>query len=282
MVAQMPLYPKHFGQLMHSNKFFSPSLTNSDRDTSFISANRFHTGAFGKIYNFYLLANLNLSHNDTALFVNSVGVKFLNERDGEYVERPKYYLNYTIQRLIYKNYWLGLGVDIGRAGYIFKGTDVSTFGSDSNWDGNLGLSVVQPTLIVAFSVNQFLNSKVIPKNFYFKWQRYKILFLEKKFNFSRSVLSTYLQSKFYTNLKNEYDAGINFYILNVYCVGTNLWVGRSLSFTTGFKNLSINNHQFSTFFSYNIPTSNQNSLKINSFELSLKYQFKKEHADKSE
>lgn len=274
VAAQVDLYPKHFGQVMLAKQLFNPALTNMDRATSVVCSNRFFTGAFSKINNFYAIANIHLNRKDSTASCNSVGLKFANERDGEFIERSKYYASYSFRTRIHNDYWLGLGLDLGRAGYLFKGTDVSTSGSDSNWDGNMGIVLHSPNLCLAGSVNQLFSTTVLPKDLYFRWKRFYVLYAEKVFDLGTSQWSVYAQNQFLPSQRDVADLGTHFKFANGFWLGSSFWVGRSVSAIVGLKDMAIDHHHFSLYTSYNIPASSQASANIQSFEVSLQYQFK--------
>jgi hypothetical protein len=272
--AQVNLYPVHFGQVMITNQLLNPSITNLEQATNASFGNQFYTGAFSKIDNLFFIGNINLTQKDSARYVSSLGIKFQNEKEGEFVERPKYYASYSFRTRINETYWLGLGLDLGRAGYNFKGTDVSTSGSASNWDGNFGLVFHSSSFCLTGSMNQIFNSLILPKNLYFRWKRFYSLYTEKTFDLGRSQISLYAQNKFLSDQADVLDIGTNLTLANVFLIGTNVWVGRNLSFLIGLKNISIEEHHFSLYMSYNMPISNSASANIQSFEMSLRYQFR--------
>lgn len=273
-VAQVNLYPVHFGQVMLTRQLLNPSISNLEQATNASFGNQFYTGAFSKIDNLFFVGNINLTKKDSARSVSSLGIKFQNEKEGEFVERPKYYASYSFRTRINETYWLGLGIDLGRAGYTFKGTDVSTSGSASNWDGNIGLVFHSSSFCLAGSANQIFNSLVLPKNLYFRWKRFYSLYTEKTFSLGTSQLSVYAQNKFLPDQPNVFDIGTNLTFANIFLIGTNAWIGRSLSFLVGLKNISLDEHHFSLYMSYNMPASSMASANIQSFEMSLSYQFR--------
>lgn len=273
-VAQVNVFPGPFGQVMLAKQLLNPAMANMERASNLTFSNRFYTGPYSKIDRLYCIGNVNLNKKDSARYVNSVGVKFVNEKEGEFVERPKYYLSYSVRTRLYDNYWLGLGIEIGRAGYMYKGTDVSTAGSSSNWDGNIGLVFYNPKFCVGGGVNQFFNSLVLPKDLYFRWTRFYSLFAERKIDIGSSHLSLYAQNQFLPHRRDILDLGAYLTLAKLVFVGSNVWVGRTVSFIVGLKNVSLDEHHFSLYMSYNMPASSQASTNIQSFEMSLYYQFR--------
>lgn len=273
-VAQVDLFPKHFGQVMLSKQLLNPAMPNMEQATNLTFSNRFFTGPFRQINNLYFIGNVNLSGQDSVRNVSSVGVKFTNEKAGEFVERPKYFASYSFRTRLNDVYWLGLGLDLGRSAYIFKGTDVSTSGSDSNWDGNVGIVFHSESFCLGGSANQMFNTLIAPKDLYFRWRRFYALYAEKTLYFGTSELSIFTQNQFLPLQEDVWDVGANLVLTRVLLLGSNVWVGRSVSFLAGLKNISLDEHHFSLYMSYNIPAFNQTSANIQSFELSLYYQFR--------
>jgi hypothetical protein len=90
----------------------------------------------------------------------------------------------------------------------------------------------------------------------------------------RSALAVYAQNKFLSGQPNILDIGTNLSLGNIFMIGTNAWVGKSVSFLVGIKNISIYEHHFSLFMGYNMPASSNVSANVQSFEMSLFYQFR--------
>jgi len=274
VAAQINLFPAHFEQLILAKQALNPASPNINQAHNLSVSNKFYTGAFSKINNFYFIGNFNLSPKDSAKFISSAGIKLINEKEGDFINRSKYYASYAIRTRIHRNYWLGLGVNLGRAGYVFKGTDVSTSGSSSNWDGDMGLVFHNQSFCVATSINQMFNSLIRPKNLAFRWARFYTIYTEKKLNIGLSELCFYAQNQFIPQKEDILDIGANLTVLNQIFIGTNVWVKRNVSFILGLKNFAIDEHQFSIYASYNTPISTQNSTKIHSYEMSVYYQFR--------
>lgn len=274
VIAQINLFPAHFEQVLLAKQTLNPASPNLNQASNLSVSNKFFTGAFSKINNFYAIGNVNLSPKDSSKLISSLGFKLINEKEGEFIDRSKYYVSYAIRTRIHREYWLGLGVNLGRAGYAFKGTDVSTSGSSSNWDGDMGLVLNNRTFCLAASMNQMFNTLIKPKNLSFRWIRFYSLYLEKKINLGTSEFSIYMQNQFIPNQIDVLDVGANITLFDQIIVGSNLWVKRNICFLLGLKNLTIDEHQFSLYASYNTPFTSKNSTNIHSFELSVYYQFK--------
>ncbi len=272
--AQVNMFPSHFGQVMLSRQSLNPALPNLERATNFTVSNRFYTGPYSKIDNLYFIGNVNLNGKDSARYVNSLGVRFVNEREGEFIERPRCYVSYAIRTRVLETYWLALGIEVGRAWYLFKGSDVSTAGSASNWDGNVGIVFSNSTTCLAASVNQLFNSLVLPKDLYFRWARFYTLHAEKRVETGQVEFSFYAQNQFLPDRDDVLDIGTNATLSKVFFLGVNAWVGRSISFQVGLPDIYLEGHHFSLYASYNAPAFNQTSANIQSFEMSLRYRFK--------
>ncbi len=273
--AQIDLFPKHFSQVLLAKQLQNPAFANLNQSNNVILGNRFYTGSFSKINNFYFLGNIKLNRKDSMTYAQNIGIKFMNEKEGEFVERSKYYLSYSIRRKIFYAYWLGLGIDLGRAGYLFKGTDISTAGSDSNWDGSFGTVLNNDNNYIGFGINQVFNSIVQPKNLRFRWGRFYSLYVEKRIHIGNHEISIYGQNQFIKSQKNVLDVGTNLCISKIFCIGSNLWVGRSFGFLLGLKDINLNAHHISFYMNYNTNILKQNTTNVQSFELSVNYCFKK-------
>lgn len=273
--AQQDLFPAHFGQIHQSRGMLNAVVPNTQHVTNLSFCNQFYTGAFSKIDNLFFIGNVNLSKAETSRNISTIGVKFVAERDGEYISRSKYYFSYTFQTKISESYWLGLGLDIGRANYVYKGTNVSSYGSDANWDGDVGGAFYNSSFCMALSANQIFNTLVLPRDTYFRWRRFYVAYAEKKIRLGEKAdVVFYVQNQFLPQQTDVLDLGVNFILVHHLLLGSNVYLNRSISFLAGLQNMSIDQHHFSLFMSYNVPASSQANANVQSFEMSLTYYFK--------
>ncbi len=274
-IGQVDLFPIHFGQVGLVKSILNPALQNVDAANTFVFCNQFYTGAFSKFDNLFFQGSVGLNKSDSAAYKHFVGLKFTNEIEGDYIDRPRYFVSYAWHTQLTERYRVGAGLNIGRSSYRYKGTNVSSLGSDSNWDGDFGLSLYSEQNVLAFSCNQLFNSKIIPKEMYFRWARYYTVFVQKTFQISKaSSFSVFVQNQFLPNQFDKTDVGIQLISNNLLIVGGNMYFKQSLSFLTGLKDISIDKHHFSVFTSYTVPFSKQSNANVQSYELALVYTIK--------
>lgn len=270
--AQMDLYPSHFGQVQAYKNVLNPALSNSIRATNLLFCNQFYTGAFGKINNLFFLGNLCLNGQDSARNSNSIGVKFVNEQEGDYITRSKYYVSYSFRTRIVGDYWLGMGLNLGRAGYRFDGTNVSSLGSDSDWDGDVGMVFESATFHLAASANQLFNTVILPKDLAFRWTRFYTVYGDKQVRLTdNSYLYLYVQHQFLPTATDLTDLGLQLILAEHVLFGGNVYLDKKASFVAGLRNISFERHHFSLMASYNMPIGSSTGANIQSFELSLAY-----------
>lgn len=276
LFAQVNLYPSHYGFAKEASKYYNPALLNQSGNISLELGNQFYTGLFDKIENHYLLGAINLSGKDSSRNKNNLGLKFVNEKEGDFISKPRYYLSYAWHTKIKERYFLAAGINFGIAGYVFKATNVSAGGSSSKPDADFGLSFYGDKFCVGFSANQLFNSTIIPKNYLFVLKRFYTFYVDKTFTISEhSALTMYAQKVLLSNAKDINNLG-TYITFAHYCVlGSNYYVEEKLTFLAGFKGFRWHNNAVDLLVSYNFPSANATQINTTSFELLLGYRILK-------
>lgn len=270
--AQSDVYPAHYGLAHELNNYYNPSAFNQTSKLALHLGNQFYSGLFTKVENHYLLGSINLSGKDSSRNRNNLGVKMVNEKEGDFISKPSYYVSYSWHTSISSIYSLGAGLNIGMAGYVFKATNVSAGGSASKPDADFGLSFYSDNLNVGVSGNQLFNNLVSPKNYSFRLKRFYTLFASKKYSIGESsTFCVYFQKMILTEAVDRNNLGLNFLLAKSFLLGSNYYIDEKLTFLTGFKELNWANNSVDLVFSYNIASKNATQLNSTSFELLLSY-----------
>jgi len=272
--AQTSLFPSQYGVGLEYVKFYNPSIVNKDSKFSIDLGNQFFSGQFNKIENHYLLAGYNFLGGEEKSSSMNLGLKFVNEKEGEFITMPRYYLSYSWNSSISEEFTISAGANIGVAGYSFKATNVSAGGSSNKPDADIGISLLSEKLNISISANQLFNSVVTPKSYAFQFQRFYTLFANKKLEITdRSALLFYGQATLMGKKNTFYSLGLNYIFFQSVMIGGNYIVNEKYSFQAGFKKIEWQNNEVDLIFGYNIPDKKAISASINSYELVLSYRF---------
>ncbi|MBC7389080.1 MAG: type IX secretion system membrane protein PorP/SprF [Opitutaceae bacterium] len=271
-LAQINLYPAHYSMIIDVNRLYNPALVNPNGYASLELGNQFYTGAYNKVENHYFLACINVSKQDSNHIKNNIGLKILNEKEGEFINKPKAYFSYALHVQLTELYHISAGIDLGLASYIYKATNISAGGSSTVPDGNIGISFYSQHFKVGLASNQFLNTVLLPKTVSFRWKRIYTFYIEKNFRLGESnLLSLYVQKQFLPYLKDGNDVGISLIIGNIFQLGLSETFGQRHSFFAGFKSIPYERNSFNLTFCYSVPQTNASQANNPSYEIMLGY-----------
>jgi hypothetical protein len=272
-LAQVNLYPAHYTLASEVCRLYNPSLVNKDSKISIDLGNQYYSGLYNKIENHYFLASVNLNAKDSARTRNNLGLKAANEKEGDFISRPKIYLSYAWHIRLSEKYYLGAGANVGLVGYIYKATNVSGGGSATVPDAELGISFYGNGYTLGISANQLFNKQIQPKELTFKWHRFLSLYAEKKIILGEnSSLTLFAQDQLLPETKDALDLGF-YFLLNRYIeIGASDYWGQKLSFMVGLKKVQWANNSINLIFCYSIPHTSSSQANNQSFEIVLSYQ----------
>lgn len=269
--GQTDMYPAAYGINALYRNIYNPALLNTSSHYQFLLGNQFFPGAYSQMENHFFIASINLT-NDTAKSRNNLGIKIITEKEGEFISKPKAYLSYAWHTPIFKNYRLSAGANLGIVSYIYKPTTISAEGSAYGPDADIALGFYNKTFTLGFSFNQAFNSKLVPKQFYFRYKSFYTLNLEKKFSINEkySLVLNFQNQNLKNGLPNN-NFGIQFLMQKIFLVGTNVLFNERLSFNAGIEHFIISKHDISITAGYNFPLKVSAQSNIQSFELVLIY-----------
>ncbi len=268
MQAQQDLLPTQYGFTTLQNNFYNPSSFNKQHHLELQLGNQLYRGLLAKVENHYLLASFNISGKDSLRNSNKIGIKLVNEKEGDFIFKPRYYLSYTWSTNLSTSLLLAAGANLGVAGYTFRATNVSAGGSSSRPDADFGITLRSRSFELGASINQIFNNVLIPKEYQFKLRRFFTVYGEKSFDITENTrLTMYLQSIVFSTLKSNVGTSVTF--KDFISFGTNFFVNERYSFLLGLNGIKLGNYQSTLNFGYNLPTFQGSQIKANSFELFL-------------
>lgn len=160
-----------FNLFFKNYKIINPANA-EDTKTSFSLGNRSYTGLFKGVTQFYADIDFFLSQKKSNMKGHSLGIWLLANRQGDFFRKNRVYARYAYRNQLSQDFSLSLGVSAGLVNYVFSSSDASTGGSDSDFDGSLGMWFLYKKLKVGASLQQLTNTILRPVNQPFYLKRY--------------------------------------------------------------------------------------------------------------
>ena len=278
------LYPSSYSLSPTMLVLIHPGALGMNGNTEISINNLNNTGAFSKVRSFSGYGSFRLSNKEKNSHGN-LGATLCNESEGNYIQRPRAYLNYSWHTKLSSAFSAGAGIAAGILNYSFSASDVSAGGSATGPDAAVGLWLENDKIKLGFSISQVFNSKITPIDIPFRFPRfysafasYKIVLLEKLFLNPFFLLTIKPQSPY-----SNYDSGFLFNISDFVAIGPSFRSQRSLSFLVSFYQISLSDTDFlSLKFAYNHPVITVFQANTPSFEISLGFSRKKVDVEKEE
>lgn len=161
--------------------FKNPTIINpSEVDTKKTFAgylgNRSLTGAFAGVHRTFadltLQTNQINSPNKTKHFI---GAQIINNRDGAYFQRNRFYLRYSLSVPLTNELRLQSGLSVGAVNYSFSNSSSGSGGSDVTPDANLGISLQHKNYSFGISGQQLFSSPIRPVEYTYYLRPYFIV-----------------------------------------------------------------------------------------------------------
>lgn len=266
--AQLDLYPVHYGTVPTVSRLHNPALVGVGKKYVVDVGNQFYTGLYSKVENHYAVGSYNFAKDSNAN-QSIVGIKWVNEKEGDFIVRPKVYLSYAWHTPVAEGWWLGGAANLGLASYMYKSTAISGGSSSIRPDADFGIALHGPSWTVGMAMNQAFNSELIPKQVAFRWRRFYTFFIEKSIRLGEAKsLAFYTQKQVLPTYPDRNDMGCYFQ-LHVLEIGTNYYFREKVSLFAGLREFGFLNHQLSLRFCYSFPQTSASQANNQSYELVL-------------
>lgn len=162
----LSLSQSNFGQyldLYHQNtSSISPSITDTNHLYNFSLNNRSQSGLFEGINQLY--ANLDLRVASKSTFIHNAGFSIQNTTEGEFIDRNRAYIKYSIFKRIASRTSISGGASLGAINYIFENSNGGSGGSDTKFDLNLGVNILFRDLTAGVALQQATQPTLQPIN----------------------------------------------------------------------------------------------------------------------
>lgn len=263
--------PAIYDQFFNNYYLVNPASQENNERFAVRLGNRTLTGLFKGVNRFYADANLTLfARNENQQ--HSIGLFAMNNRDGDYFQRNRFYGRYSIQTKLTDLASLSAGISVGFVNYTFGSSVASAGGSSAAPDANVGLWYLREKFKLGASYQQIFSPQVQPLAQLFILNRYLNVNGIYRIDFG---LNAFLKTHAYW----KYEPNMPFYgeiapILTVHewlDLGVNCKYDRGVAVLLGFPKIPIGKGNLYFMASYLISTRKLSSQNDSVLEFALGY-----------
>jgi type IX secretion system PorP/SprF family membrane protein len=271
-------YPVHFPLFFMAYPLINPASSGSqDSFMDFRSGNLGNAGPFKEIRTLY--ANGSVLIRKKNQYKHVAGLTFYNDKEGDPIQRTRFYGNYALHISLTSRTYLSSGVSFGLVNYSFQGSSSYSTGSDSNYDGSAGIWLYSDNYHAGISLNQIFNRKLIPINEVFILAPYLSITGSRKIKIDKTLS---LNPHFLLNCFNKNYCQVDLAMLvilgNHFSIGGSYRSGRGMSWIAGISDIPLMKNKIEIYFSYFSPIFITKRINVNSYQISLNYLLKKQKA----
>jgi type IX secretion system PorP/SprF family membrane protein len=264
--------PVQFIQFFKTYNLINPASIGKDAPLSFNTGNKSLTGAFSGVRTFYFNANVQLNPSEKRSPIHVLGLSFINDKEGSFINRNRASLIYAFHLPISKRVTLSAGAAVGFLNFAYKASNISAGGSAFAPNADVGLWLSRSDFNIGVSSNQIIASSLTPIDATYTIERHYNLIAEKTF-----VLSPYIAFTpafvFRWFDQNYYNADLALIMLiqeNLsVAIGYKYQSGASVS--GGLEKIKLGRHALKLMLSYYTPVSGITSYNAQSYELSFQF-----------
>lgn len=184
--SQLEEYPIIHINFEPQENFISPSIFTNNQSLSLTTSYYGYTDVRKNVNGTFI----NLSHQFGKEKVkrNAISGMFLSENSGPFLQKSRIYGRYAHRIQASDDLYLGLGATLGMYNYTIENNIANISGSDWVPDGNIGIGVYYQNFQGSISINQFLNSEIVPIKAQYLLARYYSFSFNYFYDFSRFTL----------------------------------------------------------------------------------------------
>jgi type IX secretion system PorP/SprF family membrane protein len=267
-------YPVHFPMFFVAYPLINPASSGSQNSLLDIRLGDLgNAGPFKEIRTLYSTGSLLIRKKNQYRHV--IGLTFYNDKEGDPIQRTRFYGNYALHISLASNIYLSSGVSFGMVNYSFRGSTGYSSGSDSNYDGNAGLWLYSDNYHAGISLNQIFNRRLAPIREEFILAPYLSITGSRKINIDKAFS---LKPQFLLNCFNksycELDLAMLATIGNFFSAGGSYRSGRGMAWIAGLSDIPLMRNKIEIYFCYSSPSFISKRLNVNSYQISLNYLLK--------
>lgn len=263
--------PVQFGQFFNMYSIINPASCGSKAALEIQSGRQQHGGAWKNISTTFASAVFRIQEHKTNFHV--VGASFVSDKEGQYLNRSKFYITYAWHTQLTKKLSLSAGTSAGYFSYTVSESSANVSGGATAPDASLGLWIYTTAFYAGVSVNQIFNSELTPLQETTTLIRHFNITSGYSFNVTRSFsMKPCALIRYATTYPVDIDFAIIGTINRVFTLGVNYRHHKSVVPVLGFEKLAIGNGSLKAMFSYAVPAG-RIADNLQTYELTLSYDF---------
>jgi type IX secretion system PorP/SprF family membrane protein len=264
--------PVQFIQFFKTYSLINPASIGKDSAIEFSTGNKSLTGAFSGVRTFYAMANVQLNARGKNKSKHVLGLTFINDKEGSFINRNRASLLYAFHLPVSKKSTMSLGMAAGFINYSYKASNISAGGSAYAPNADIGLWLHRPHFNIGISGNQIIASKLTPIDETYTIERHYNLTADKTF-----LLSPYFSLtpafifRWYDQEYYNADLALILLIQDNVTTAVSYKYDRGVSVSGGLEDIKLGRSLFKLMFSYYFPLGGVTNYNPAAYELSFRF-----------
>ncbi|MDB5256355.1 MAG: hypothetical protein JWM14_1050 [Chitinophagaceae bacterium] len=264
--------PVQFIQFFKTYGLINPASIGKDSAIEFSTGNKSLTGAFSGVRTFYANANVQLNARGKNKPKHVLGLTFINDKEGSFINRNRAALVYAFHLPISRKSILSAGVAAGFINYSYKPSNISAGGSAFAPNADIGLWLHRSNFNIGISGNQIIASKLTPIDETYIIERHYNLTADRTF-----LLSPYLTLtpafifRWYDEEYYNADLALILVIQDNVTTAVSYKYDKGVSVSGGLEDIKVGRSMFKLMFSYYFPLGGITNYNPAAYELSLRF-----------
>jgi type IX secretion system PorP/SprF family membrane protein len=264
--------PVQFIQFFKTYGLINPASIGKDSALELSTGNKSLTGAFSGVRTFYAMASVQLNARGKNKSKHVLGVTFINDKEGSFINRNRAALQYAFHLPVSKKSTVSLGVAGGFINYSYKASNISAGGSAYAPNLDVGLWLHRRNFNIGVSGNQLIASKLTPIDETYTIERYYNLTADKTVALSPYLsLTPAFNFRWYEEQYYNADLALILLIQDNVTTAIGYKYDKGVSISGGLEDIKIGSHMLKMLFSYYFPLTNVSNYNPQAYELSLRF-----------
>ncbi|MFL5729236.1 MAG: type IX secretion system membrane protein PorP/SprF [Cytophagaceae bacterium] len=266
-----PALPIQFLQFFKTYNLMNPASIGRISPGEISLGNKSLLGDFSSIRTSYVHANAQLNASSAAVSRQVIGLTFINDREGSFINTNRASLLYAYHLPISAHLKLNAGAAMGFLNYAYSPSNISAGGSAFAPNADIGLWLHNPDFNIGISGNQIIPAKLTPIAQTYTIRRYYNFIADKKFPLNPYVsLTTAFMYRSYKDF-NSADLALILLIHDNLSVALAYKYKKGASISGGLEDIRLGSHVLKVMFSYYSPLTSITSYNPQSLEFSFQF-----------
>ena len=273
IVAQpTKVLPVQFTHFFKTYSFLNPASIGMNAPFEAMAGDKALTGAFAGVQTIYANINLQLSKDSVRKVKHVMGITFVNDKEGSFINRSRVSLLYALHIPLSEKFTLSSGTAVGFVNHFFGASNINPGGSDLAPNIDFGIWLRSKSFNLGISGDQLVPFTMRPIDQAYVLSRHYNIVLDKSISLSRHLKFTPTVLWRWDELNNKnFDFALLSLIHENLLVAVSYKYERALAFSAGLERIKIGNQIFRLMLSYNSPAGKKLYYNPQSYDLLLSY-----------